>query len=1537
MGCIVGRLRPTLAVVIAMAAACASHGRRGPAESFRVLIDAQRTLRLTGTGASETIVVTVDAGAGLVEVSHQPGRGNPVSTVFPLSAFDRVAIAGGDGDDFINVVDAAETLDRHAREIAVSGGPGENAVVFSHAPFGRDTALRMRSLARVSRQVDELAAQAADAAAGALEKDAMGHAAALRVNVVDEMQRLTADIETEVFAPAQELLEQRAPRAGELGDAFQTRVSELEKEHAALAAELTALIESRVVLPARGREPSRAEVMPPLVRQRVESFELRARDFADATGAETETAAAEIETSAAGIESRALQVKARGERLAAAGETLAADIDNDLRGSMDRVLIVVGRLQSVTSALDSLAPVVRDELARAVDAADTGGVRALALAQKTGADCTTPQTTRTYSGDSGFDLFLPLSAPSESWSIDGGDGFNILLGGHAADDIRGGSGTDIVAGLDGDDQIRGGGGTDLLFGDFFTDFGSWAGNDCIRGEDGIDIIVGSAGDDTLTGGADIDFAFGDDLQDFLSDSADGGSDDIEGNDGIDLLFGEGGGDTIDGGYDIDLILGNAGPDIIHGRDGRDVTIGDLTVHLGNLLAGMSGDDEIHGGKGVDVILGGDDPDRAWGGQQIDLMFGGAGADEMRGESGGVAFKISGVPIRLGNLMLGGPDGDRLWGGGDLDLMFGQSENDELRGYDGNFEAEGLEIDLIVGGNGEDYLEGDDESEELATSFDLLFGGPGGDTMKGGANPDLLAGGDGDDVMQGDSNELRLLLSIDLLAGGNGGDTMDGGNSLDVLIGGDGNDTMKGDDERFGLVSPDFLAGGNGDDTMNGGSLIDVMVGGDGSDEMLGDSDRDWQPFSHDWIFGGDDDDDMNGGNGIDLLSGQDGCDRMLGDNSLQGRVSIDLLFGGPGDDFMDGGVNPDLIVARDGNDTMVGDAGEPWMFVSIDVMIGGNGCDTMRGGRALDFMWGGSGVDRIDGQWGFALLVGGDDGDTIDGGETFDVIVSGAGNDFIRARDFTDIVLAGDGNDCVHAGDGLDFVLGGEGDDCIHGDDTADAIDGEEGNDRLFGDGGSDLLFGSDGDDEIDGGEDIDIGVGGSGDDELWGGPGVLVIDLLFGSRTHQTGSNPRDCDCVPETCTGTLCVRKFEDIGADGTENSADRGLAGWQFGVRCGCETFILTTDAAGNTCLRSGGECTVEEILQPGWTPTTPIEQKVSLMGDRTTTAAFGNHDPSRGTEGEICIRKFRDDAAKPNGIQDPGEPGVESWFFDVTAGGVTTTVTTDAAGTVCIKRPAGTYEVAEVPRLRWQPTTPETQRVTIAAGEKKEVVFGNRRGVVSQNDNAEICIFKFHDRNRNGTWEPDEPGLPGWEFRIDNSTGTVATGGSGGWCTGALTGGSYAFAEVPKDGWLPTTPPTQVVTPRPGLSKWFFGNAQSCAPVITKTGALDSDSRNVYYTIKVEDDPRCPCKGPVRVSDILLFLQDPSVRIEGGKGWSQTIERLPASFPIWDLILESNDPVALPAEFRVSGTIEQFPRVLVNCAKIECGGNVNYGCMTIVIEP
>ncbi|MBU2993448.1 calcium-binding protein [Octadecabacter sp. 1_MG-2023] len=220
-------------------------------------------------------------------------------------------------------------------------------------------------------------------------------------------------------------------------------------------------------------------------------------------------------------------------------------------------------------------------------------------------------------------------------SVDGGAGFDVLLGGAGDDVLEGGLGKDVLYGEDGNDDMSGGSWNDTLYGgQGFDDLDGGTSNDTLFGGQGKDLLVGGTGNDVLDGDGWDDGLFGGDGDDTLLGYI--GDDLLVGGDGDDELDGQDGEDILDGGPGADTLVGGSGDDTLIGsqllnrelneddyEDIRNNTLPDNEDGEGVFnnwnLSGTDLDtesDTLVGGEGADVLLMGNN-DIATGGDDWD--------------------------------------------------------------------------------------------------------------------------------------------------------------------------------------------------------------------------------------------------------------------------------------------------------------------------------------------------------------------------------------------------------------------------------------------------------------------------------------------------------------------------------------------------------------------------------------------------------------------------------------------------------------------------------------------------------------------------------------------------------------------------------------------------------------------------------------------------------------------------------------------------------------------------------------------------------
>ncbi len=393
--------------------------------------------------------------------------------------------------------------------------------------------------------------------------------------------------------------------------------------------------------------------------------------------------------------------------------------------------------------------------------------------------------------------------------------------------------------------------------------------------------------------------------------------------------------------------------------------------------------------------------------------------------------------------------DDAGGGGSGDLLFGGGP-DTAADDDGTLiVAPPVQLDVIYGGNGDDYIEGTSDDEEIhgLRGHDIILGKNGRDTIFGGSGVDFLYGGRGGDKIYGGRD-------IDYLDGGRGADNLFGGSGNDELHGRGGKDRLDGG------TGNDLLYGEGDDDYLTGGIGDDELFGGDGEDHLVG-------VAGNDKLYGGADD---------DLLT------------SFEGGYFVDLYDGGSGIDTVDfsGAFNPVTIALWQGGPQFTGQGFDT--FVSIENVIGSSLADHLAGSSGDNRLEGRGGADTLDGGPGNDYLAGGADDDLLRGGTGNDVYNGGSGVDTASFAGAGNGVVVNLGStDPQNTGEGIDSFISVEN---VIGSTLGDFIYGSAGNNDLRGNEGDDWIWGDEGNDDLYGNDGNDVLTGGAGNDYLHGGDG---------------------------------------------------------------------------------------------------------------------------------------------------------------------------------------------------------------------------------------------------------------------------------------------------------------------------------------------------------------------------------------------------------------------------------------------------------------
>ena len=491
-----------------------------------------------------------------------------------------------------------------------------------------------------------------------------------------------------------------------------------------------------------------------------------------------------------------------------------------------------------------------------------------------------------------------------------------LTGTDAADQIRGWA-ADNPPGDEGPrsdrDVIDGGAGNDSLWGG--------AGADDLTSGLGDDRLYGGSGADTLRAGDGNDIAAGGSGDDVLLDFGQGAR--LSGNSGNDTIVFEGGSATgiLSGGHGVDLLQIGLW-DLWQGvslsfRDSSQVQTLSTGTRITGFervdLEGTSGDDHLEGGSYSDTIYGSDGDDTILGGQGDDHLQGGWGENTLRGGRGDdylVATPFSngwdGYEI---DIIIGGKGDDTLFLVWEGDLTLSMAEPGTRQDLPDGSSFKGIErlsfrggygTDSILGGTLSDYLDGGDGGQ------DTLVGGGGNDWLLADGYRANLDGGEGDDMFV-----IRYSLHGSSLVGGAGVDTLQ---MNWVYL--SGSETLVLD-----LRDPGRTITISGGTTLTGIERLDVqldayecqIIGGAFSDHIE-------TSGANDSLHGSGGDDSLNGGGGNDLLFGGHGDDTLVGgwNYSFQDQ---DSLFGGLGNDRISDGKGNDLLSGGQGSDVLTGGEG----------------------------------------------------------------------------------------------------------------------------------------------------------------------------------------------------------------------------------------------------------------------------------------------------------------------------------------------------------------------------------------------------------------------------------------------------------------------------------------------------------------------------------------------------------------------------------------------------------------------------------------
>ncbi|MDC1207966.1 cadherin domain-containing protein [Litorivicinus sp.] len=733
-----------------------------------------------------------------------------------------------------------------------------------------------------------------------------------------------------------------------------------------------------------------------------------------------------------------------------------------------------------------------------------------------------------YQNDFGGDHFYKGFSldGSETYTIFGSTGAEVIFGGYQADTISAGAGDDFINGGDGADTIAAGDGDDVVY----TSLAGLTEDVSIDGGSGSNTLVFSA----PTNLWDYE-SYGSVTFDLSSDLGNASNfQNIGGSSSNDSLTGDG---------QANVIIGGSGDDTLYGGDGDDSLYGDEhTEDSGGWAYGIrqynviQGDDMLYGGAGNDRLVGSDGADTLDGGQGSDTLIGDVVSSEEwdSGYTGSDTFVLragdGGETVQLADTIIDFQDGIDIFG-----LDAGLQYTDLTLGQgSGDYASHSL---ISITATNEYLAVVENISVSNLNYYDFSSMAAGDQTLNGTSGNDVLLGAFGaDTVTTGTGTDVVLTYAGDdtITVDGVGDKTIDGGTGTDTLIinytgvsslsdfvmglvpsaeGSDWAMTSSTDDViafkniidyhgstgkwdgylTVGSTTYRFVSDMRSDRSpFDGGyGSVEAFVSQSGSDvEVVLPETGKWMPiYQND--FGGD---HFYKGFSLDgsetyTIFGSTGAEVIFG------GYQADTISAGAGDDFINGGDGADTIAAGDGDDVVYTSLAGLTEDVSID---GGSGSNTLvfsAPTNLWDYESYGSVTFDLSSDLGNA--------------SNFQNIGGSSSNDSLTGDGQANVIIGGSGDDTLYGGDGDDSLYGDE-----HTEDSGGWAYGIrqynviQGDDMLYGGAGNDRLVGSDGADTLDGGQGSDTLIGDVVSSEEWDsgytGSDTFVLRAGDGGETVQ-------------------------------------------------------------------------------------------------------------------------------------------------------------------------------------------------------------------------------------------------------------------------------------------------------------------------------------------------------------------------------------------------------------------------------------------------
>jgi hypothetical protein len=340
----------------------------------------------------------------------------------------------------------------------------------------------------------------------------------------------------------------------------------------------------------------------------------------------------------------------------------------------------------------------------------------------------------------------------------------------------------------------------------------------------------------------------------------------------------------------------------------------------------------------------------------------------------------------------------------------------------------------------------------------------------------------------------------------------------------------------------------------------------------------------------------------------------------------------------------------------------------------------------------------------------------------------------------------------------------------------------------------------------------------------------------------------------------GDILVKVSDDPNANGINEPTEDRLPGWTVFIDSNLNDTLdagepsLVTDGRGEAVFTglTEGFYRVGEIVEPTYTPTSPVFVTARVRDDRQENVSFLNFHPLIGDiRGSIWNDLdgdgLRDTDLVTGAFTDPGSPD-RTVFLDTNGDGLPTpgelTTLTDATGQYAfLGLSAGSYTVTEILPDGWETTSGSNiaRTVNVQDNQTRIVDFGN---FLTQAVTVQGTVW--NDLNGNSIREIDpatgefaDPGLAGWQVFVDVDGDGAPTAGEpsaisdaiGAYTITGASHGTFTVREVVQADSTPTAPASgaRALTLRNGQvhSGIDFGNHQRQESSIFGTVYVDAN--------------------------------------------------------------------------------------------------------------